>query len=955
MSRSIFYRQIASTTFLRAVGTNGEIVIPGLQPDTEYDVDIGDGTLRRLRTDPTPAPAPAPAPAPSPSPTPSGLTTAKTSSTNNNVSYNYQSAQTGSYAGDFPYVVGPMTLTSTAPASYLADINYADGGGYTDWPASAWVGDGSNNQLHDTPGYVHGMVINPGNRSHAGGSTANNKGTFGSVFAQGWMGISGVAAHGGRPKSGTQVMPYNSSYNVDPGKTGGAVTIDSGSLVKSINRDGQAGRGLPNASTRADSLNLGVLTVVPAADAPTLPNSFRPGISGSDKRSHFTVDDLDLSGFLNLPRPAGAPTAAHLLGRTRSPNMIHHSMEVVNAGNTGALNQGDDGYAREISTYLNIMCAAMHFDYPAADKIAMGTEIVTYMLDQHERLREGGSGGTEPNSRNGANGTPVRAPFFLTGYQLIKNANGYPTAQAKVAEILAMIGNFPDRLAEYKVISQVDGNMITNWKQTTQTDRTVDPFDPWMQGVWNWWTHESSNHITEYRWICYVPALPAYVAMLALPGGKALHGMPGFFSYMRSFHEREMAFGRFQEAGSNLEKLPQYAYDMTTALYAAAAAETAPPVPTGAFVKDVWLRMVFDKPLSEGWALTSNQITITKNGQPYTDWQIAPMIEVGYTHFGGGPVSREFAVRHGIWGTNLGIKLGSAIAFGDEFRISYAPGGSVAAENKLRSAVDRVPVTAFTNLAVTNETPSVGGQNAKYPTTVFSGGAYLEPPAGSRLDTVDSPRGTLFWPRMRFDANPSGYMSGWAFGSSSTPAIRLDIDTAGRFQIILRDNAGNVAVQFNTQNIPLGQDFGLLLHWDTSVGGTGTEGTTARFYDYSTGLWGNQMRHSITTYTGQPVGWNRNLGNLRVGQNGIFDGVYLNTRERVTTEQRAKFHSKTNGSLDIGTLGDGVTGNVPALFIIGNAAQLADANGINRGTGPKYQRKGGGDIVDATGAGNPWV
>lgn len=50
MLRSAFYRTTAASAWLRASGDQGEVVISGLSPETDYQVDIGDGITRDFTT-----------------------------------------------------------------------------------------------------------------------------------------------------------------------------------------------------------------------------------------------------------------------------------------------------------------------------------------------------------------------------------------------------------------------------------------------------------------------------------------------------------------------------------------------------------------------------------------------------------------------------------------------------------------------------------------------------------------------------------------------------------------------------------------------------------------------------------------------------------------------------------------------------------------------------------------
>ncbi|MDC7286080.1 hypothetical protein NXH56_08975, partial [Bifidobacterium thermophilum] len=54
-----------------------------------------------------------------------------------------------------------------------------------------------------------------------------------------------------------------------------------------------------------------------------------------------------------------------------------------------------------------------------------------------------------------------------------------------------------------------------------------------------------------------------------------------------------------------------------------------------------------------------------------------------------------------------------------------------------------------------------------------------------------------------------------------------------------------------------------------------------------------------------------------------------------------KFTNTTAGNLDILTRGNGITGAIPAQFLVGNADQWNDGVGINRGTGNTFSPAAG--------------
>lgn len=870
-----------------------------------------------------------------PEPPPSGTTTARTSATHNTVGFAFEETQVGTYADGAPYAIGAVTLTSTTPPSQIVDTTYqphsAGGTSYPNWPASAWDPNGAGAKLHDTPAWVHGLVVNAGNRSYAGGSTTANSGTVADIsFRQGWQQISNAATAAGHPGEFSSTMRYLDSHNKDPGRIGEPLIINSGSLVKAIVRDGQNGRAKPHFSSR-DGLDwLGVLSVVPPEDAPTLPNSLRPGIASADMRSHFTSDDWNLSVFLNLPKVAGAKTVDQMIAASKSPTHVHHTMESVNAGNTGPMQHGDSGYARTLIEPLNELMAALHFDYPPADKIKMLNELWCHAIDTHERLMEGGNA-KEPNSVNGSNGNPLRGPVMVLVYSALRDrpSYGYPTATAKLAEIRAKIDSFNSLLAEYKVIYPVNGQMIIAGGSRAQApnpgNRRYDPFDPWMLGVWHWGgpfdnTTNSSYHGTTYLWNVATGGLVSGQALLRIPGAKELWNKDGWFTYHRQIWEREMTTGGsfLRSEGGGQETLNTVQRAMFWALR---VPDLVAPVLTGAFVKDDWMRLVFDRPLSENYPHTLSDFTFTKNGQPLTGIVFAPAIENidNPTLY---PVD-QYSVRYGVWGTNVGFKLDVPAVYGDVFTVSYNGGSGTTA--RLRSAVDRVNVAAFGPLTVTNQAPLQDGQNTSFPIVRFTPTDQYRPNPAANLTIPHASRGTYFIKGFKLLASPPA--NGSIFTTSGgAHAAMFALNADRRFALQFR-HGGTFQAAWVTSPLPLDTELDILLSWDIEDPSSAT-GITS--------LVGGTSSRGTTTWNGGPgklIGGTSSSAHLFMNNAPCEMGCfYANFGERITDP--TIFSRKTGGVLDIGTNGEGAspTGKQPEIFYVGNAAQINDPSGHQRGS-----------------------
>lgn len=884
----------------------------------------------------------------------------QSSATHNTAVFTFEPTQVSKYADGSPYAIGPLQLNSTAPPSdrisstYLSHsaLNYATGQNqtYVDYPTSAWDPAGSGNKSHNTPAYVHGLVVNPGNRAYAaGGSIANNSGTVAHFFRQGWNGISNVVEIPGvRAGEYSSTMAYRESLNIDPGKTGQPLHITSGSLVKAIVRDGRDGRTRQSPSTR-DGLDwLGVLTVVTPEEAPTLENSLRPGIASANKQSHFTANDWDLSVFKNLPRVADARTAAALCASVIAPTHICHSFEGVNAGNTGPMKQGDSGYVRTMMQPLNELMASLHFDYPVADKVLMLNHLWSHFIDAHERMMEGGAA-FEQNSIHGANGNPARGPLHVL---IVSALNGSyakfaygDTARTKFDEMKAIIGSFPTRLPEYRShfrTSQTEVLLGGNRANPQTYYRRQDPFEQWMLGVMNWGSpytleHNNTYHGAAYRWNVGWGGVLSSLIMQNLPQGKEVFGYDGWFTYQRQYWEREIVSGRIGGAGQENFNVRERA--IRDALF---IPDPVPPVPVEAHVRDNWLWLVFSKPLSEDGPINIGDFTITKNGAAITDATIAPAI-VELNDPANRPVDK-YSVRYGIWGPNVGIKLPAAAVYGEIYRVGYTkPATSVADKNKLSSAVDRVLVETFAPLAAVNASPPMDGQNLAYPTIIKPATTHIAigTPGAFPLASANSSKFTFFLKGMRL-LTGTGTGNPWIFGSG-TEVLDLRMQY-GEITLTLRDVSGLLIASARfANNIILANATNptdLLISGDVSAA-SAAAGITFKANGTTVG----QKSVTWNGGAGKEIGFTKPFGGTQyphkfLGVHCEFSMAYFNFAERI--ENPSVFDAKTGGFLDIGTNGSGASPtNRPAdIFYVGNASQLNEGSGINWGTlGAKLRRE----------------
>jgi hypothetical protein len=361
--------------------------------------------------------------------------------------------------------------------------------------------------------------------------------------------------------------------------------------------------------------------------------------------------------------------------------------------------------------------------------------------------------------------------------------------------------------------------------------------------------------------------------------------------------------------------------------------------------KVLWCR--FDKSLDEAAVIPPGAFTVKVNGVPITGISLAPPPTPSPRGTGEMKPPAGGWVPNGIFRQNVGIILPAAVKSSDVVQISYA-GGTGA--NKLRSAIDNVNVPPFTDQPVQNLTLSVGGVNTLYPVVAFDGSRpdRFAVAKSIALATTNAPRFTLWLPHLKLFAAPSGTVE--LFGQAGgTPTLEIQILTDRRMKVIPRDASGAIISQLVINALAVGTAYSLRLDFDAA-----DPSATTGWNAYLNGV---SAKNSNVGWSGgatRTVGWSRAAPFVLGGTaapyfTGEFGGMWLHTSERVTDPaQVARFTSMTNGSLDIGTLGDGITGSSPALFVVGSAAQYSHTSGMNRGTGPKFFPQAGTAVTDVS-------
>lgn len=788
--------------------------------------------------------------------------------TQHGVTFNFGSPRpVGQYANGDWWVLGPVTITSISPTSMV----------------QASGTDGNGNAY--TNRVVHGTMVNPGNRAFApDGLAANNPTNMLQSFDTLANGVSN--------------MVYNAANNVDPGATGQALVVTSGSVMKFVSRL----TDLPS-NNRPAGTDMVVLTAVQAIPAP---DAVRPGVSrAGDKPSPCRMADFDLDVFQNLTPTASAPdfpTALSWVNRyieTTYPDCIN------NTGAKGINNHPE--YGREIANNIHSALLCLHLaSFSSEEKRKLLACMASIADDLVSRAEEGGI--TPDNG--GGNAWKLPVIVVCAAALGVKTPATWMSCLSTAQRLIWM---------ENRQIFTVTGADVAQPRMTSD-GRARSPFTQQMLGSSDWGaaatsmpTSNGSNWDLSYRDIVSYSLYPGILAVELTTGAKALWDNPSFWLYM------DTVFLRRNE-GSAGNKMLAFPLEMTNAYR---PAKLSPPAIVDTGIKDsaIWVR--FDQALNEIATLPPlADFVVRVNGTPVT-------------------ISSR-----SIWRQNLGLSLAAPVAGADTVTLDY-----MGTTNRVRS-VDGVSIADIVNRSLVNRTDKVGGPNAAYPVVRFSPGVQRTIGGSFSLAPAHNALGTMALLKFRFGALPSATQE--IFGNpSGGPALRMFVWPNGAMELRIANETGvsNVRAFFGAM-VP-NTTYDILISVDMTQATIG-----AGLNAYINGV---PQTLSTTMWGGGPgtvAGWGRgasyrwNFTNTWTFELGAF---WLDATTRVdltNAANRAKFTSVTGGNLNILTRGEGITGSVPAQFLVGNADQWNDGLGINRGSGNRFFVTSG--LVTGV-AGSEWI
>ena len=244
---------------------------------------------------------------------------------------------------------------------------------------------------------------------------------------------------------------------------------------------------------------------------------------------------------------------------------------------------------------------------------------------------------------------------------------------------------------------------------------------------------------------------------------------------------------------------------------------------------------------------------------------------------------------------------------------------------------------------------TVTKSDVAYPRVLFTGGEpdLVRAPQGAL--GPDGRLGTLALIDFKKAARPATTQTLFS-SATGTARVQMQLLPTGKLRLNLYQGGSAIIRLETTVDVCDGQLHDILFSWDAAKD-TNIEGGDV-YVDgvnrlNTAGIWAaGVINYGYTTAT---YGFGYNSAGGADFEVGAF---YLNVAERAAVHDadvRARFTTAF-----VGTNGAGPTGQPPAVFLVGNAAQWNDAAGLNRGAGPRFTRTAAAALTDA-GSGVAWA
>lgn len=753
---------------------------------------------------------------------------------------------------------------------------------------------------------VNGTQLNPGNRADVGGAVgANGRGYNG----HGYDSLDQVAYAAVARDRGVDI-PYSASVNVDPGKTGTALEVDEGTVVKFVS----IVSGAPWDMQQAQGTDMVPITVVPDGYTPPT-GAFRPPVAVAGKQLAWTESMLDYSVLPKLTLPVGAtmPNLADTAAKLRRMHTIQWT-DGISVRHIAASNN-QEVYGRDIARYLSDAALILCLDLTDGQKRDILVNFVQMGIDVWGRLEEGG---VFPDAGGGSHWH--KFALCLAGVAL-RNAPGIAALRQRCDPALLILN-------EDRQYFEVDWPHINTTQNNSISDRLRRAYEEWQRGETEWADQPrqpsgkqylGENWSAPYRAIVGNSSVGMMLAATNITGLRALWDNEATFRYYDRLWNMEQ--GALQasniaagaEIGTFVRKMLESYWDETPTA-------TVPAI-ASAHVRNARLWITFDSLLDYYGVPATSAFTVLVNGSPRTVSAVTDPTTLSYPSNYTSPPRSPM-----VWAHKLALTLASAVSPGDTVTVAYTQPGS----NRLAS-VRGTLIPSFTATSVTNITGQAAA-NATVKKLADNGGTAWSQITGS-YPTTSMTKLCIVMSFTVDDATGTPSYFGNATSSGNLICDEGSNPSFGSFRIRVAN-----LVTYNTSGTAPGVGAHLLMFEVDFTQATITDACKM----YLDGVSIPWAAHAMTTYTSGTFSVNTMLGtglNLMRGltasgtiANGKLEffwmkwGTSSDAAVDITNSTvRSKFTTVGNA---IGDNGEGPTGSPPNIFIAGSIDQYNSEEGV---------------------------
>jgi len=260
--------------------------------------------------------------------------------------------------------------------------------------------------------------------------------------------------------------------------------------------------------------------VLTCITAPPAANSFRPPYCGTDKRSHWNADNLDMTQFARLPAESGAPSIRDLVEQFERTWLDHMPGY---AGRYLHPRQNMPYYGRDLADLVGAGALTLQLDIQPSDKRPLLIAMVQLGIDTFGIVKNGGR-----FLADGGNGSGRKFPMLLAGSVLHDD------------EILQLA-------SDQKLAFAEDAQTFYVTATNGEWNRGHGGYGPADQGMPEWGNRHSDDPSHDrkawtadpYRRCCTANVWHGYVLAARIMGLRDAWDHPALFDYVDRYMQIE--------------------------------------------------------------------------------------------------------------------------------------------------------------------------------------------------------------------------------------------------------------------------------------------------------------------------------------------------------------------------------------------------------------------------------